>query len=66
LRIDILTSISGVSTSRAMEGPDVFDLDGRAIPVIAFEALLANKRAANREQDQADVVALERLRTAKR
>jgi len=63
LRIDILTSVSGVSFGQAIEGNEIFLLDGRTIPVIGFEALIANKRAANREQDRADVSALRALRT---
>ncbi|MGE5788642.1 MAG: nucleotidyltransferase, partial [Myxococcales bacterium] len=62
LRIDILTSIAGVSTRQALEGSESFELDGRTIPVIGMEALIVNKRAAGREQDRADVAALERLR----
>jgi predicted nucleotidyltransferase len=61
LRIDILTSISGVSTGIALKDCDVFELEGRAIPVIGLPALLANKRATGREQDRADVATLERL-----
>lgn len=61
LRIDILTSIDGVSTRQALEDSEAFDLDGRTIPVIGIEALIANKRAADREQDRADVAVLERL-----
>jgi predicted nucleotidyltransferase len=62
LRIDILTTISGISTRQALQTSDMFELDGRAIPVIGLEALLLNKRAAAREQDRADIVALERVR----
>ena len=39
-----------------------FDLEGRQIPVIGRPALLKNKRAAGREQDLADVKALERTK----
>jgi hypothetical protein len=37
-------------------------LDGRAIPIIGFEALLKNKIAAGRDQDRADVKALLKVR----
>ncbi len=39
---------------------NAFDIDGRRIPVIGLHALPANKHAAGREQDVADVRALER------
>ena len=61
-RIDILTSVDGVSFRQAVADHERFVVDGRDIPVIGFEALIATKRAADREQDRADVVALETLR----
>jgi len=39
-----------------------FELEGRRIPVIGLQALLKNKRAAGREQDVADIKALEAIR----
>ncbi len=61
-RIDILTQISGVrfedAWPRRVEarfGPQV------TAAVIAVDDLLANKRAAGRPQDLADVDGLERL-----
>ncbi|MBI2374197.1 MAG: hypothetical protein HYV07_09370 [Deltaproteobacteria bacterium] len=62
LRVDILTSISGVTFRRARRGASGFDLEGRRIPVIGRAALIANKRAAGRPQDLADVAALEAIR----
>lgn len=64
-RIDILTSVSGVSFAQAIGAHGTFTLEGRAIPVIGFDALIATKRAADREQDRADVQALLALRTTK-
>jgi len=61
LRIDLLTSISGISTTNALENCETFELEGRIIRVIGLNALLANKRAAGRVQDLADVAILERL-----
>lgn len=60
LRIDIMTSISGVQfldawASRA-EGK-YGDID---VSIIGRDALIANKRAAGRTQDRADIEALER------
>jgi predicted nucleotidyltransferase len=59
-RIDILNRADGISFDEAIEAGDGFDLDGRRIPVIGLEALRRNKRAASREQDLADLEALER------
>ena len=62
LRIDILNSAAGITFDEAIAEGTTFDLDGRAIPVIGRNALLKNKRAAGREQDLADIKALERSR----
>ncbi len=62
-RIDVLTEISGLTFAEAwpnrIEG--VFSKDVRCA-VIALDDLIANKRAAARPQDLADVVAFERIR----
>lgn len=57
-RIDVLNRADGVTFDEAAAAGDSFELEGRRVPVIGFEALLANKRAAAREQDVADVKAL--------
>lgn len=66
LRIDVITSISGVSYEEAVIDPDTLDVDGRPVRVIGLEALLKNKRASGRAQDLADVDALERVRSKTR
>jgi predicted nucleotidyltransferase len=58
-RIDILNRADGITFDEAIAGNESFEVEGRRIPVIGFEALLKNKRAAAREQDLADVKALE-------
>jgi hypothetical protein len=58
LRIDILTSIGGVSFQQAIQEGDTFEVDGRKIPVIGLDALIKNKGVADREQDRADLSAL--------
>jgi hypothetical protein len=58
-RIDILNRASGITFQEAVSAGDSVEVDGRRIPVIGRTALLKNKRAAGREQDVADVVALE-------
>lgn len=58
-RIDILTSITGLSFDEALAGSGRAALDGRAIPFIGRDALLKNKLATGRPRDLADA---ERLR----
>lgn len=58
-RIDLLTSIDGVSFADAYARRDVMDIDGIEVPFIARADLLANKRASGRLQDLADVERLE-------
>lgn len=58
-RIDILNRATGITFDEATHEGLSFDLDGRRVPVIGLGALLKNKRAAGREQDLADLRALE-------
>lgn len=58
-RIDILTSISGVSFDEAWRGRVDVTIDGEAVPVLGRDELIRNKRAAGRPKDLADVAALE-------
>ncbi|WP_437928089.1 DUF6036 family nucleotidyltransferase [Sorangium sp. So ce291] len=61
-RIDVLTQISGVEFAQAWPRRiEVAFGENIRCPVIALEDLIANKRAADRPQDRADVQALERL-----
>jgi hypothetical protein len=62
LRIDILNRADGITFDEAIADGAGFELEGRKIPVIGRPALLRNKRAAGREQDLADVKALERIK----
>ncbi len=66
-RVDILTQIDGVTFDAAWPNrrEGVFS-DAVICPVIGFDELLANKRAAARPQDLADVAALEKIRAARR
>ena len=61
VRIDILTSISGVSWSEAY--PDIIReiFQNVPIPFIGKEAYLKNKRASGRPKDLADIDALDEL-----
>jgi len=59
VRIDILTSLTGITWQEA--STDTLDLDYGGVPVkvVGREALLTNKRATGRAQDLADIEALE-------
>ena len=58
-RIDLLTSISGVSTAEAFAGKISAKLDGIPVFILGKDALIRNKRAVGRPQDLADLAALE-------
>jgi Nucleotidyltransferase of unknown function (DUF6036) len=59
VRIDILTSISGVSFAEAWESRIDSHIGRVPVAFIGRECLIRNKRATNRPQDRADVEALE-------
>lgn len=59
LRIDILTSITGVTFESAWPGRRETEIDELVVPVIGREALIANKRALGRTRDLADIEMLE-------
>jgi len=60
-RIDILNRADGITFQEAIDAHESFEVEGRRIPVIGLAALLKNKRAAARDQDLADVRALETI-----
>lgn len=64
-RIDILNRADGIVFDEAVASGDAFELEGRLIPIIGWEALLKNKRAAGRDQDLADIKALEAARRSR-
>ena len=59
LRIDILTSISGVAFDEAWAARVMSSVDGLQVPVISRHHLIANKKAAGRPKDDDDVRWLE-------
>src|SRR2546428_4293349 len=59
-RIDILTSITGVSFEEAWPERLTIELEGRTLAVIGRQHLIANKRAVGRLRDLADIEDLER------
>jgi hypothetical protein len=58
-RIDLLTTISGVSTDEAFASKISATLDGIPVFILGRDALIRNKRAVGRPQDLADLAALE-------
>jgi predicted nucleotidyltransferase len=60
LRVDFLRAIDGVSTQALFERAATAEIDGVPLRVISLNDLIANKRAAGRPQDLADVDLLER------
>lgn len=64
VRIDILTSIAGVSFDEAVEGATDGTLEAEPVRFIGREAQIRNKLAAGRVKDLADAKALEALRDA--
>jgi hypothetical protein len=61
-RIDLLTSISGVSWEDAWTSRQEVELGDHRIWAIGREALIENKQASGRPQDLADVARLEQRR----
>ena len=66
LRIDIMTSITGVSFARAWRGRVKAKLGGFEIGVLGREEFLANKRATARPHDLADVAMVEEIERSTR
>jgi hypothetical protein len=61
-RIDIITSITGVSFAEAWETRVEGAYGAVTVPFIGYEALVRNKLASGRPQDVADVETLRRFR----
>ena len=58
-RIDVLTSITGVSYDEASSTKIVVELAGMSLPVLGREAFVKNKRALGRPKDLGDIAAIE-------
>lgn len=59
VRIDIITSVDGLTFDGAWRNRISSDYGGEPVFVLSREDLIRNKRAAGRPQDLADVAALE-------
>jgi len=55
VRIDVLTSVAGVSFSRAWENRTSSRIDGTTVHFLSKEDLIKSKRAAGRKQDLIDL-----------
>ncbi len=58
VRVDLLTSIDGVSWEQAAGGAEACRVDDQPVPVIGRREFVANKRASGRPTDLADLDAL--------
>lgn len=61
VRVDILRSADGIDAESVIARAEKVSVDGVEVPIVRLEDLLANKRAAGRPQDLADVETLERV-----
>lgn len=66
MRIDLLTSVSGVTFERAWRRRRSATIGGVRLSVIGVEDLIANKRAAARPKDLVDVATLQALSATRR
>lgn len=66
LRVEIATTISGVTFDDCYAARETAVLDGVPVAIIGREHLLQNKRAAGRPKDLADVDFLSRQRRSRR
>lgn len=60
-RVDVITTVDGVSFAEAWRDRVDVDIDGLKIPVIGRRQLIANKRTVGRPQDLVDAALLEAL-----
>jgi hypothetical protein len=58
-RIDLLTSLTGVTSEEAFAGKIATDLDGVSVFVLGKKQLIQNKRAVGRAHGLADIAELE-------
>lgn len=62
LRIDLLSSITGVTFAQVRTGAEEVELEGQRVLVIGLSELLTNKRATGRGKDHTDLRRLSRGR----
>jgi hypothetical protein len=59
VRIDIVTSISGVSWQEAFDGREQINLDDLSCPFIGRKQFIQNKKAIGRHKDLSDIESLD-------
>lgn len=62
LKIQVMTSISGVAFEECYRSRAHLDFGGRILPFISYEHLLLNKASTKRSKDRIDIEELERRR----
>jgi predicted nucleotidyltransferase len=62
VRVDILRQADGIDVETAIARADAVTVDDLPLRVLSLDDLIANKRAAGRPQDLADVQLLERVK----
>ncbi|MDD5674241.1 MAG: hypothetical protein PHC61_08765 [Chitinivibrionales bacterium] len=60
-RIDIITTIDGLSYDEASEGKEMVKIDDLLVPVISKQKLIINKLASGREKDRLDAENLKKI-----
>jgi hypothetical protein len=53
-RIDIITTIDGITYNEASEGKEIIEIENLLIPIISRENLIINKMSTGREKDEID------------
>ena len=61
VRVDMMRTADGIDTDAVIARADRLRIGALEVPVIALQDLVANKRAAGRARDLADVELLERV-----
>lgn len=61
LRIDIITSIDGVTYDEAILDKKEIDIEGLKIPILSLKNLIINKSSTGREKDKLDVKILKNI-----
>jgi len=64
VRLDIMTSLKGVSLSfeECLQRAPIAEIENIKVPFLHINQLIDNKKSVNRSKDQIDVQALERIR----
>ena len=58
VRIDLLTSMSGITWDEAFQGRTAGHYGGISVPFIGKAAFIKNKKATGRKKDAADIEAI--------